>query len=150
MRILRTTFCFLLAVFVFLFVYSQNNRLTNERGQLLWQYNQTVVLDSEKPNTLVVHFVFINGNVHTAISLRQELYDCAIEWLETADIKVEKEDHVESLTAKLSPNQSIIVKYSVTVKPVNNALVLEKSALLIMNDSFEVRKEIIPDQHFIP
>ena len=141
-KYLLIVFCILNTIVLF----AQNNRLTNEKGQLLWQYSQNVTANEEKPNTIVVSFVFINGINQTAISLRQELFNSQIEWIEIADLKVEKEDCVEFLTANLAPNQSIVWKYILKPKLVNNELILEKSALLVMNEDFEVRKEIIPEQ----
>jgi len=129
-------------------LYAQNNRLTNEHGQLLWQYNQNVTIDKEKPNIMVVSFIFINGIQQTAISLRQELFYSQIEWLNTSDIQVEKEERVDFLTTNLMPNQSIVWKYTLKNKPNGNELILEKSAVLIMNEDFEILKEIIPEQKF--
>ena len=127
-------------------VFAQSNRLTNENGQLLWQYNQIVHLDTKTPNTLLVSFVFINGVKQTAITLRQELFNSQIEWLETTAADVEKEDRVEFLTVNLVPHQSVVWKYLLKNKPIENKLLLEKSAVLIMNENFEVRKEVMPEQ----
>jgi uncharacterized alpha/beta hydrolase family protein len=79
-------------------LFCQSNRLTTEKGELLWQYNQHFTIDEEKPNTILVTFVFINGINQTAISLRQELFNSQIEWLNTSDIQIEKEERVEFLT----------------------------------------------------
>ena len=96
-----TILCFLHSFILF----AQNNRLTNEKGQLIWQYNQDVTIDAENPNTISVTFVFINGQNQTAISLRQELFNSQIKWLETSDMHVETEGRVAFLTANLAPNQ---------------------------------------------
>jgi len=138
-------FSLLLSPFSSLF--AQNNRLTNEKGQLVWQYNQNVEAD-EKQNSFTVTLVFINGINQTAISLRQDLFNSQIEWLETAENKVEKEERVEFITANLAPHQSIVFKYVVKTKPKDAAFLLEKSALLIMNENFEIRKELISEQDF--
>jgi hypothetical protein len=130
----------------FLISSAQNNRLTNENGQLLWQYNQIVHLNEANKNTISVSFVFINGINQTAVSLRQELFNSQIEWLDTTNIKVEKEDRVEFVTANLAPNQSVVWKYHIKTKPIDKGLFLEKSAILIMNEDFEVRKEVIPER----
>ena len=147
-RFLLSPFCFLLSAFCFLpfLLFAQNNRLTTEKGELLWQYNQNITVDTENPNTVLVTFVFINGINQTAISLRQELFNSKIEWVHTADVPVEKEERVESLTVNLAPAQSIVWKYTLTTKPIGNELIVEKSAVLIMNEDFEIRKEIIPEQ----
>ncbi|MCL1850438.1 MAG: hypothetical protein FWF70_03390 [Bacteroidetes bacterium] len=148
-RIPHTAFCLLLSAFCFLPVFAQNNRLTNNEGQLLWQYNQIVHIDEQNPNTIRVSFIFINGVNQTAISLRQELFNSQIEWTEISNSKAEKEDRVEFLTTNLAPNQSVIWRYVLKTKTINKELILEKSALLIMNADFEVRKEIIPEQRFL-
>ena len=135
-------FCFFHSVFS-----QQSNRLTNEHGQLLWQYNQNVVVD-EKLNSFTVTFTFINGISQTAISLRQDLFNSQIEWLETADIKVEKEGNVDFLTVNLAPHQSVVFIYIIKTKLTDKELLLEKSALLIMDEDFKVRKELINEQSF--
>jgi len=127
-------------------IFAQSNRLTNENGQLLWQYNQIVIPDEENRNTVKVSFVFINGVNQLAISLRQEVFNSEIMWVDTLDHKVEKENRVEFLTANLQPYQSIVWKYTLKNPLVSKELVLEKSAILIMNEDFEIRKEIIPEQ----
>ena len=143
-------FCLLLFAFCFLpsSLSAQSNRLTNEKGQLLWQYNQIVHVDEQNPNTIRVSFIFINGVNQTAISLRQELFNSQIEWIENSSNKVENDGRVAFLTANLSPNQSVVWKYVLKTKSINKELILEKSALLIMNEEFEVRKEVIPEQKF--
>jgi len=129
--------------------FAQSNRLTNENGQLIWQYNLVAVEDQENQNTLKVTFVFINGANQTAISLRQELFYSQIEWVETTNIQVEKEEYVDFLTANVAPNQSVVWKYVIFRKPSDNALILEKSALLIMDEDFTIRKEILPEQRIL-
>jgi len=145
-RFLLSSFFFLLSSFFFLPVAAQNNRLTNEKGQLLWQYNQSVTIDETQPNTVVVTFVFINGIKQTAITFRQELFYSQIEWLETATLQAEQEERVESVTANVAPNQSFVFKYVLKTKVIEKELLLEKSALLIMNEEFEIQKEMIPEQ----
>ena len=142
--------CFILSSTAFITAsFGQSNRLTNENGQLLWQYNQFIYLDEDNQNTMKVSFVFINGINQTAISLRQELFNSAIAWVDTAEIKVGKEDRVAFLTTNLAPHQSVVWKYCLKNNKGNKELLLEKSALLIMNEEFEIRKEIIPEQRFI-
>jgi hypothetical protein len=137
---------FLLTAFCFFSTFAQSNRLTNKNGQLLWQYNQNVAADV-KQNSFIITFVFINGINQTAFSLRQDLFNSQIEWLETTGIKVEKEERVDFLTVNLAPHQSIVLKYEIKTKLVDKELLLEKSAVLIMNEEFEVRKELISEQN---
>ncbi|MCL2435561.1 MAG: hypothetical protein FWD09_05410 [Lentimicrobiaceae bacterium] len=129
-------------------IFCQSNRLTNNKGQLLWQYNQTVTIDEKNPNTLLVTFVFINGINQTAISLRQELFNSQMEWLNADTIQIGKEERVEFSTVNLAPNQSVVWKYALTTRLTGNELILERSAVLIMDEDFEVRKEAIPEQRF--
>jgi len=147
LMVLRSFGLFSLLLFPFTSLFAQSNRLTNENGQLLWQYNQNVVAN-EKENNFIVTFVFINGINQTAISLRQDLFYSQIEWLETSGIKVEKEERVDFITANLAPHQSIVLKYAINTKLIDKELLLEKSAILIMNEEFEVRKELIPEHNF--
>jgi len=145
----------LIAFVLFLFIfplsttYAQSNRLTNENGQLIWQYNQSTSQNPAKSDTIFVTFVFTNGINQTAISLRQEFFNSTLGWLETANIQVEKEGRgVEFLTANVPPHQSLVFKYYLKTKPVEKELILERSALLIMNEDFEIIKELLPEQKF--
>jgi len=138
---------FLLTVSISI-TFGQSNRLTNENGQLLWQYNQIVIQDKENPNIIKVSFVFINGINQTAISLRQEVFNSAIVWVDTANMQIGKEDRVEFITSNLAPHQSIVLKYNLSNIKIDKELLFEKSALLIMNEEFEIRKEKIPEQRF--
>jgi len=135
-------------LFCFNSVFAQNNRLTNENGQLLWQYNQTVSFDEANPRDIKVSLIFINGIQQTAVSLRQELFHSQIEWVDTANFQIEKEERVEFITVNLAPNQYMVFNYVLRNKKKNKELLLEKSALLIMNENFEIRKELIPEQRF--
>ena len=144
----HTSYLTPLIFFCFLSAFGQNNRLTNENGQLLWQYNQHIIIDESQQNYITVHFIFINGNQQTAISLRQELFNSQIEWIDTSDWKTENEERVSSVTANLSPHQAIVWKYVLKNNNKEKELILEKSAILIMNEDYEIRKEIIPEQRF--
>jgi hypothetical protein len=144
-----TTFCLLLSAFCFLLsAQGQSNRLTNEKGQLLWQYTQTATIDEEDPKDIKVSFIFINGIHQTAISLRLELFYSTIDWRFPPDIKVEKDEKVEYVTINLAPNQYIILNYVAKNNIKIKELMLEKSVLLIMHENFEVRKEVVPEQRF--
>ncbi|MDR2970597.1 MAG: hypothetical protein LBU83_01520 [Bacteroidales bacterium] len=126
-------------------IFGQSNRATNEYGQLLWQYHQNVSIDDENQNTIIVTFVFTNGKSQIAITLRQELFNSYCDWFETSGMQLEKEEHVVFITANLSPYQSVVWKYKLTTKPIDNELIAERSALLILNENFEVQKEKIPE-----
>jgi hypothetical protein len=131
--------------------YSQSNRLTTEKGELLWQYTQNIEIDENNANTVFVTFVFINGIKQTAISLRQERFLSEIKWLEIANYQVEKEEKVDFITANLAPKDSIVLKYSLhqTNKVKKEEILVERAVILIMNDEFEVVKEFIPEQRLV-
>ena len=135
---------------IILSIYSQSNRLTTEKGELLWQYSQHVEIDENNPNTVAVTFVFINGIKQTAISLRQERFLSEISWLETANHQVEKEERVDFITANLAPKDSLVLKYTLQQahKLKKDEILAERAAILIMNEEFEIIKEIIPEQKF--
>jgi len=143
-----TSYLLPLVFFCFLHTFAQNNRVTNENGQLLWQYNQHIIIDEVQPNRVTVNFIFINGLQQTAISLRQELFNSQIEWMDISDWQAKNEEHVSTVTANLSPHQSLVWKYVLRNNNKEKELILEKSALLIMNEDFEIIKEIIPEQRF--
>jgi len=151
LNVLNYAACWLIIIFTTtsIGIYGQSNRLTNERGQLVWQYNQSISINKDKPDTVLVTFVFLNGVYQTAITFRQEFFYSQIEWIETSDIQVGREERVEFITANLAPAQPIVLRYRLINKVINNEVTLEKSAILIMNEDFEVRKEIIPEQKFL-
>ena len=132
-------------------LFSQNNRLTTEKGELLWQYSQNIDIEENNPNTVLVTFVFINGIKQTAISLRQERLLSDIKWLETANYQVEKEERVDFIIANLAPRDSLVLKYTLqqTNKVKKDEILVERAAVLIMNEEFEVLKEFIPEQKII-
>jgi len=134
--------------FLLLSAFTQSNRLTNEKGQLLWQYSQIATPDEENQKKIRVSFIFINGVNQMAFSLRQELFHSQVEWIDTSNLRVEREEHVEFVTVNLSPNQYAVINYVLMTHNNTKELVLEKSALLIMNEDYEIKKESIPEQKF--
>lgn len=111
-----------------------------------YKYERIVEKDSAYPQKAVVIFSFINGNEQHAITYRQEKIDSYIEWIETAKGVVEQERIVEKITANLSPHEEIRWKFIFQHKDTNQVLHVEKAALLIMNEQFEVAKTIFNEE----
>ncbi len=130
-----------LILFYALSVFSQGDRVLDKQGNLLYQYHRSAVPDPENPGSLIVTFVFGNGNRPNAISLRQEKMYANVQWLDTANAATGTEEIVASITANLKPNESVTWKYVFIPQKKNSKTIhLECAALLIMNERFEIKK----------
>lgn len=139
----------ILIIFLLSIVYtsfSQSNRRVGERGELLWQYHQSAQIDAQNPNSILVTLVIVNGKYQTAFKLRQELFKSKIEWLETENAEIGLDGKVCFITANIKPEQASVWKYRISNYKKEKEILLEKSAILIMNESFEVIKEIFPER----
>ena len=119
---------------------AQTDRKLDAQGKLLYQYSRTSVVDSENPSVRVVTFVFQNGNAQRAITFRQETIEGVVRWLETSGGEPGAETIVDYVTANLAPGQSVAWKYTYAPKSGNNAIPLERAALLIMEEDFSTEK----------
>lgn len=117
--------------------YSQSDRKLYPNGKLAYQYNRVVEANPENPQEQLVTFIFVNGESQQAISLRQELMESTIRWIETTGGNVGKDDLVETLSANLAPNQSIAWKYALIPKTGSK---VERSAVLVIHDDYSSEK----------
>lgn len=116
-----------------------------------YQYNRIISLDPNNPGKLLITFVFINGKSHNAISYRQEVTNATTQWLESDMGSFKKEGFVDVYTALVPPEHVVSWKCSYTpkTKSKNGVVEVDKSALLIMNDNFEVDKKVFKKERFL-
>lgn len=131
--------------------FSEGETVTNQFGDFAYQYNRIIALDPENPNQLIVTFVFINGQSHNAITYRQEDLNGHIEWIDHENGELKKEGIVEAVTASVPPNH--VMSWKLTYKPgtknKNNTVDVDKAALMVMNDNFQVVKKVFEKNNFL-
>ena len=104
-------------------------------------YSRTITEDSLEKRKIYVTFIFENGKKQRAVTYRQEIMKNRIKWDESCQMSVANEnDKVEKITANLSPFEKVEWQYSLSAKPKESIIQIEKAALLIMNEQFEVEK----------
>ncbi len=131
--------------------FSEGEIINDAFGNFSFQYNRIITKDSVSSVSAIVTLVFINGNAQTAVQYRQEFINSKIEWLKTDNGIPKKEKFVDALTISIPPNniftwQFKISDYSNSKK---NFFEVEKAALLIMNDNYQVTKKIFPQHSFL-
>lgn len=131
----------LLLPFLFPFLcLAQSNRVTDEKGNLMYEYSRSFEKNPNKSTEVLVTFTFTNGKKQSAISFRQEVLDTRLSWLDTTGGTAGHEESVEFVTANLAPNQTVTWKYAVTTRKKKAPAALEKAAILIMNGDYQVEK----------
>lgn len=106
-----------------------------------FHYVRTITEDSLEQGKLYVTFVFENGSAQQAITYRQEMMKNRIKWEENCQKLVQNENNkVEKITANLAPLEKVEWQFSIFIEPKQAAIEIEKAALLIMNEQFEVEK----------
>ena len=129
-------------------IHAQSSGYVDSLGVFQWQYHRSLYKNAKDTNSAIVVFVFINGANYTAITYRQEVANSTLIWIEKEDGTSEKDGYVETITTKLAPNEAIAWSYSIrnVSQKIGGTINVEKSALLIMNEQFQVRKEKFLDQ----
>ncbi len=130
------------------YIYSQSSGYIDSLGVFKWQYHRSVYKNTLEKNSAIVTLVFINGATHSAVSYRQELASSDIKWIEKDGGETYRDGYVETITVKLEPNEAVVWRYSLKNSSVEkgDSVYVEKSAILIMNEQFQVRKEKFMDQ----
>lgn len=123
-------------------ILAQSDRVVDSSGDLLYQYSRTIEKNAD--NNLVVTLVFVNGKNQTAISLRQESMSGNVQWLNHNSGKVKQEKIVNACTANISPNQSLSWTYLYKPQSASASPTLERCALMIMQDDYQVNKIMFP------
>lgn len=136
---------FLIGVPLFTFAQTaSDSTLTVHRvekaGKLLYEYYRCHAADDcDTCSERMVKFVFKNGDQARAISYRQETLDTQVRWIDIAGGTAGHDVAVEFVTANLRPHQTVEWTYAVSAKN-GCVLQLEKAAVLVMNEKYEVEK----------
>lgn len=120
--------------------FAQSDRVVDEKGNLLYQYERVYEKNPTNSTELLVTFSFTNGKNQRAISFRQETLESVLRWVDTTDGARGHEEAVEFVTANLAPNQTITWKYAVSTRKKSAPAAPEKAAILIMNGDYQVEK----------
>lgn len=122
---------------------AQSSGFVDSLGVFQWQYHRSVYKNAKDTSTAVVVIVFINGAHHSAISYRQELKNSTLHWEEKETGSTGEDGYVKFITAKLKPNEAIVWRFTIKNNTSNkdNSIDIEKGAILIMDEQFNVRKE---------
>lgn len=120
--------------------FAQSDRVVDEKGNLLYQYERVYEKNPTNSTELLVTFTFTNGKNQRAISFRQETLESVLRWVDTTDGARGHEEAVEFVTANLAPNQTITWKYAVSTRKKSAPAAPEKAAILIMNGDYQVEK----------
>lgn len=130
--------------------FAEGETVNDAFGNFSYQYNRIITKDTLNLSGVIVTLVFINGNAHTAITYRQEVMNSRINWLKTDNGVLKKEGFVEVVTTSIAPNHIVTWQYSISDKTdkKNSKLYIEKAALLIMNDNFQIYKKIFQEKFF--
>lgn len=144
----KLIFLFSLFISFQLTISAQSSGYADSLGVFQWQYHRSVYKNAKDTNSAIVIVVFINGANHTAITYRQEVANSTLLWIEKEGGIDERDGYVEFITTKLAPNEAIVWSYSIVNnnQKIDGTITIEKSALLIMNEQFQVRKEKFLDQ----
>ena len=121
----------------------QTDTAFNSLGIPYHYYSRTFEYNSEKPNEIIVTFVFTTLKKQ-AITYRQETLNGRLEWMDKEGL-YKKEGIVEAVTTNLAAHTSVTWKYRyiVNTKPADKIITFDKAALLIMDERFEVKKIIL-------
>jgi len=144
----KLIFLFCLLIGFQITTHAQSAGYIDSLGVFQWQYHRSIYKNANDTTSAIVVLVFINGANHTAITYRQEVADSKLTWIEKDGSVTEKSGYVESITTKLSPNEAIVWSYKINNNKIisKGSINIEKSALLIMNEQFQVKKEKFLDQ----
>lgn len=129
--------------------WAQKDSILDTEGNLLYQYERTVEQALENPRKAIVTFYFKNGIEQRAITYRQEKLVSKLEWVKKGKSLVEKEKIVEKIIVNLKPGEEIEWKLLIQYNTKKRKAIVEKAALLLMNEQFEVTK-IVFDEVLLP
>lgn len=125
--------------FLPLWGFAQADRKLDTEGNLMYQYQRTVIPPCDTCKGPTINFLFVNGSRPIAISLRQETLDTQVRWVDITGGTAGHEEVVEFVTANLAPNQTVTWSYTVSAKK-GKVSSPEKAALLIMDEKYGVEK----------
>ncbi len=126
------------------FAFAQCNRMVDEKGDLLWQYHRSIASQSDE-NKVEVTFVFINGVQQQVVAYRQENYFSTFTWSDTTAGITSIDKKVQCIQANLAPNEAVSWTFTLTDEKMP---LLEKAAVLIIDDQYGVRKERLDAEEY--
>lgn len=137
-----------LIVCTFMFVAAcaqQGNRLVDSVGNLVYQYNRSATCF--EPGKCKVTVTIVNGYRQLGISFRQEVFRSRLQWEETIGGDTSQTANVKIITANLAPNESLAWTfiYQNNSCKKDKSIDLEKSCFMLLNEEFEVKKQVLPE-----
>lgn len=137
-----------LIVCTFMFVAAcaqQGNRLVDSVGNLVYQYNRSATC--LEPGKCKVTVTIVNGYRQLGISFRQEVFRSRLQWEETIGGDTSQTANVKIITANLAPNESLAWTfiYQNNSCKKDKSIDLEKSCFMLLNEEFEVKKQVLPE-----
>lgn len=134
--------CGLLSVFSYA---QQGDRLVDSVGNLVYQYNRSATY--LEPGKCKVTVTVVNGYKQLGVSFRQEVFRSQLQWQETIGGDTTQMPNIKVITANLAPNETIAWTF---IYQNNNckkdkSIDLEKSCFMLLNDEFEVKKQVLPE-----
>lgn len=136
----------LLCIFIVVVAYAQQgDRLVDSMGNLVYQYNRSATyLEAGKCKVTVT---IVNGNKQLGVSFRQEVFRSQLQWQETTKGDTTQTDNIKIITANLAPNEAVawtFIYQNKTTKK-DKSIDLEKSCFMLLNDEFEVKKQVLQE-----
>ena len=122
-----------------------SNQLQKEE-EAPYQYERVIKKDYVNPYQATIYFTFTNGKEQHAISYRQEKRFSHIKWEIVENGIVEEENIIDKITANLAPYEKVEWTLQFRSKESDKEFIVEKAALLIMNEAFEVSKIIFDEE----
>lgn len=134
--------CGLLTVFTYA---QQGDRLVDSVGNLVYQYNRSA--SYLEPGKCKVTVTIINGYQQLGISYRQEIFRSKLEWENTNRGDTSQLSNIKVITANLAPNETLVWTYIYQNKTCkkDKSIDLEKACFMLLNEEFEVKKQVVPE-----
>lgn len=134
--------CGLLTVFTYA---QQGDRMVDSVGKLVYQYNRSATY--LEPGKCKVTITIINGYQQLGVSFRQEVFRSDLQWQETTGGDTTQMPNIKVITANLAPNETIAWTfiYQNNSMKKDKSIDLEKSCFMLLNDEFEVKKQVLPE-----
>ena len=136
----------LLCIFLVIVAYAQQgDRLVDSVGNLVYQYNRAATY--LEPGKCKVTVTVVNGYKQLGVSFRQEVFRSQLQWQETLGGDTTQTANIKIITANLAPNEAVAWTfiYQNNSMKKDKSIDLEKSCFMLLNDEFEVKKQVLPE-----
>ena len=123
----------------------QGDRLVDSMGNLVYQYNRSATY--LEPGKCKVTVTIVNGYKQLGVSFRQEVFRSQLLWQETIGGDTTQTANIKIITANLAPNEAVAWTfiYQNNSSKKDKSIDLEKSCFMLLNDEFEVKKQVLPE-----